>query len=702
MEILELERYQSDLHSFLNEPASNRAKLLRISKFFSLLLSSPNLNLTEVYIASLFSEYLLLLEHIKIRGLSLGNFTFILNQFDKIKDLSFLSGYKVEIEETRILLQKKFEVLSSWLNGSASDNQRGIIYFPVLEKFKSEKDIGFLEIIRVKIIDGENKFIIEPYESENDSQLQKQMHLCWQNAIEYSRKYVRRIKPTHTVELKFENKLGIYIGSSFGIALTLAFIEAILKYYNSKMIVSINGCIAVTGGIDQNYKIISASKEIIETKVETVFYSDAQIFCIPKTDEQWAEEKLKELKTLYPNRDLKIIGLTDLNDLLDRRQIVDIRKQKLVVRTGKFVKKNWISAIATVLLAILFAYLFVMDFDDNPASLYSDGLKLFVKNKSGKVLWTLNVNHDIDILLYAELMRNFAKILDFNNDNENELLFVQTAADERNKKQDRGTIICYDKYQKIKWEYTFQDTVYSERENLQPLYNVYLIDTTTIGNKLAIFCYANNATSYSSAIFALDLRTGERIKNTQWNSGYIWDAMIVDLEEDGEKEVVATGADNGLKAAVIWAMKLKNVNGYRPTTQNYMIKNFDETNLQFYIRIPNTDYDSLSGSRSSGMLPGTLAYDKVGNNIRFSAISTIYPNTGQNINTFHYSLNYKRMDFDIFLIDKFSSKRDSLVAIGRLNKPYTDTKEYKEIIKNSILYFKDGKWVNRKELSKYD
>ena len=104
----------------------------------------------------------------------------------------------------------------------------------------------------------------------------------------------------------------------------------------------------------------------------------------------WAEEKLKELKLLFPNRDLRIIGLSDLNDLLDRRQIVDVRKQKLIVRSGKFVKKNWISAVATVLLAILFGYLFVMDFDDNPETYcFSDGNKLFVKNKNGKIsLWT--------------------------------------------------------------------------------------------------------------------------------------------------------------------------------------------------------------------------------------------------------------------------------------------------------------------------
>ena len=214
----------------------------------------------------------------------------------KVRELDFLTNYKSEMENALINLQKKYELMCSWLEGSTEDVERSIIYFPVLEKNDSEKVLGFLEILKVQVIDGENQFNIEPAESENDSQLQNQLHLCWENAIEYCKKHIKRIKESHTVELKFENKLGVYIGNSLGIALTLAFIEAILKHYNSNTIVNIKGCIAVTGGIDKNSKIISTSKSIIETKVEFVFFSDAEIFCVPKVDEIWAEDKLAQLK----------------------------------------------------------------------------------------------------------------------------------------------------------------------------------------------------------------------------------------------------------------------------------------------------------------------------------------------------------------------------------------------------------------------
>lgn len=68
-----------------------------------------------------------------------------------------------------------------------------------------------------------------------------------------------------------------------------------------------------------------------------MFYSDVEMILYTKIDEIWAEEKLKELQIEYPKRNLKIIGLTDLNDLLDRRQrlISENRNLLLEVKSSK-------------------------------------------------------------------------------------------------------------------------------------------------------------------------------------------------------------------------------------------------------------------------------------------------------------------------------------------------------------------------------
>lgn len=426
MEILELEQKYIELQSCLNEPSSKRSKLIRISEFFDQVLSTSNLSLIEAYLTEFLPKYLILIKAIKIRGLNPDILIKLQDQLSKLNKFDFVQNYGHDIEDSFAILKNKYELLSSWLNGHLTNPNNNLIYFPVLEKSESKSVMGFLEIIKVEISDGENKFIIEPAESEEDDLLEKQLHLCWEVAVDYCKKYIKKIKPNHTVDLKFENKLGVYVGNSFGIALTLAFIEALLKHYNSSTIVNVNGCIAVTGGIDKNSKILSTGKTTIESKVETVFYSDAYIFCVPKTDEMWAEEKLIQLKKEYPNRDLKIVGLTDFDDLLSRRNVVDIRKQKLIIRSAKFIKKNWVSAVATILLAILFAYLFVIDFDDNPDSYYSDGNNIYVLNKNGKKLWSYNYTIAKYVYTDTNALKYYIKFRDIDDDGINEIFYVET------------------------------------------------------------------------------------------------------------------------------------------------------------------------------------------------------------------------------------------------------------------------------------
>ncbi len=692
MEILELEQKYTELQNFLDEPSSNRAKLLLISEFFSLVLSSSNRNLTEAYLSDHFPKYLLLIKTIKIRGLNLDDLTFILNQFKKVRELDYLIDYKSEIENALINLQKKYELMCSWLEKSTEDAERSIIYFPVLEKNDSEKVLGFLEILKVQVIDGENQFNIEPAESENDTQLQNQLHLCWQNAIEYCTKHIKRIKESHTVELKFENKLGVYIGSSLGIALTLAFIEAILKHYNSKTIVNIKGCIAVTGGIDKDSKIISTSKSIIETKVELVFFSDAEIFCVPKVDEIWAEDKLSQLSLKYPNRKLKIIGLTDLEDLLNRRNIVDIRKEKIIIRTGKFVRKNWISAVTTVLLAILFTFLFVMDFDDNPAMFHQEGKLLNVQNQNGKNLWSVRLNFypgdgSNDRSNYSR------KIIDINNDGVNEVLIAEEEMD--SDAFDNGRVACFDKNKRLIWEYNFRDSVSTFRRWTNN-YQISIIDTTTMNKTKIILLMARNIPNFPNAIFKLDITNGKRFDSTAtlWNAGAITNVLIGDFNDDGTKELVIAGMHNGFEKAILFSANFEKIKGQTPAPERYIFNKIPEAELIQFILLPHTDYGKMF--LRSNIVPLSSMY--FASNSEEIVVSTL-DGDKRPINVYYgfdKHLNFLWVD----CADNAQKYRDSLVAQNILKPPFTNTNEYSEILKNEIKYWTGSNLVSMAEINK--
>ncbi|MDP2366117.1 MAG: hypothetical protein Q8M94_20390, partial [Ignavibacteria bacterium] len=250
MELFELEHKYSELKNFLSEHFSKRTKLLKISDFFTVLLTLKNQNLIESYLSEFIHPYFALIKVLEVRGSNPNRLRQLINQLKLLSNLNFIQIYKDELDEALLILHTKFNQSAAWLTGNVEKVNKNIIYFPVLEKFESGNEIGYLETIYVEIKSGENKFHITPAEAQNDVQLEKQLEICWNIALKFCSTFVKRIKPKHTVDLHFENRLGVYVGHSLGIALTLAFIEAILKHYNSPTVIRVNGAIAVTGGID--------------------------------------------------------------------------------------------------------------------------------------------------------------------------------------------------------------------------------------------------------------------------------------------------------------------------------------------------------------------------------------------------------------------------------------------------------------------
>jgi hypothetical protein len=569
-------------------------------------------------------------------------------------------------------------------------------FFPLIAKDAPEDFYGFLESVSVNIgkATDTDKFIIVPSEKEIEKKISEQCTNSWRAALELSTEYIKKPYKYHEVVIYFEKKEGFYEGSSLGIALTLSFLEQLLKFYNPTYIIKIKEQTAFTGGMTESGKVLPIGEEIIKQKIKAVFFSEMNTFVIPKCEEAAAKTQLTEFKKNYPNRNLKLIPAEDIADVINRRDVVDIRKQKLIVRTGKIVKKNWVSAVVTVLLAILFAFLFVMDFDDNPTSLTTDGNALFVKNKNGKVLWTKKGGMDIEASYNERILFSYCRIIDIDGDGENEVLY--RSGEEANNPGNRigSKLVCYNKDEMPLWTYTFSDSVQSEREILKPFYGLSILDTASFNNKNCLILFTSNTDSYSSAILKIDIQNGKRLPGTLWCAGFTVDGLIKDVDNDGKRDILAVGVDNGFEDIVIFAFDIDTLTSVRPTTKEYTIKGFPEAKFKAYIRLAKTDYDNYLGIRTSGIEPGRF-YDKI-NEGKYM----FYTTSSDDKKPAHLwiKFDYNLKDFDIVVDNRYRVIRDSLVAHGKLNLPYTDTKEYVDIFRSKILYWKDGKWVKREML----
>ncbi|MFO7524976.1 MAG: hypothetical protein R6W68_05945 [Ignavibacteriaceae bacterium] len=672
-----LELKYSKLQESLSETSSNRVKQLNIIEFVDYILTKQNSGLAEAYLTELIPVYISLIKSIKIRGLNPEILKILLNQINQVNEFEFANPFRTELNEALTIVRNKFDLMTSWINGTGSYDHKNLIYFPVIERYSAGNPVGFLETVAVNITEGEDKFIIEPIESENDFQLQDQLHLCWNNALNYCRKYLKKIKPSHTVELKFENRLGLYVGDSLGIALTLAFIEAILKHYNASVIIKTNGIAAMSGGIDRNNNIIAIGKTNIETKVDTVFYSDAKFFCIPKADEIFATEKLNLLNEKFPDRFLRIIGLTDFEDLLSRRNVIEIKKFNRLERLSRYILSKWESILFATLLTAFLLFMFAIDFDDNPAMFEQNGKLLSVQNKNGKELWTVMMNFNANTGT-EDRSASSRKVVDINNDGINEVLISEEELSV--KKFDQGRVVCFDKDKNMIWEYHFRDTISTFRKWTDN-YQIGIVDTATINGVSVLFLKARNIPHFANAIFKIDLKTGKRFDSTStlWNAGAITNVMLGDFNEDGRKEMIVTGNHNGFERALLFSVDIDKMKGQTPAPDRYVFQNIPLAELNRFILLPHSDYGKYF-HRTNVVQVNGLYYTPT------SKEFVVITNEGiEKPISFNYGfdnhLNYLWVDCG----DNAQIMRDSLVTKGILSPPLTNTDEYFEILKNETI-----------------
>jgi hypothetical protein len=112
------------------------------------------------------------------------------------------------------------------------------------------------------------------------------------------------------------------------------------------------------------------------------------------------------------------------------------------------------------------------------------------------------------------------------------------------------------------------------------------------------------------------------------------------------------------------------------------------------ILFPNTDYNKYLDQRMAFIYPGDLDFRMMDRTV----IQRIFQNEREA--SVYFSFNSTLKYVDIWMDSKFRVLRDSLVAHGKLNLPYSDTKEYREILKSKILYWNGKEFTSMDEWNK--
>ena len=396
------------------------------------------------------------------------------------------------------------------------------------------------------------------------------------------------------------------------------------------------------------------------------------------------------MSTLYPKRNLRVIGIPFIDDLFNLRNVVEIKKESRVLRTIKFVRKQSAAIILLILLAVVIFFSGLLDFDTNPAKILRKGRFLYVINKNEKVLWKKFLYYG-DSFGGEGLLRISAKLFDINSDGNNEVI-VANEAD--TSKSNYGAFIpritCYDHSGDTVWTYEFKDTISTRTKKFLPHYEPSLINIINRDGRNILYCFARQYQYYPGVIFSIDVKTGKRIGNTFWHPGRFTDAHLGDFNRDGKPEIVAVGAQNSYEGNFILSINLDELDGCGPATPDYHFYGKKTSKFNKYVLIPLTDLAKHLDLRYANIDAGGLDYVKSTNSFRVDAIETAANNFGVMLFVFDSKLNL----LDIDCSDGMQMIRDSLVVHGELNKPLTNTPEYFKSLRKQFQYWDGEKFIS--------
>ncbi len=696
MNFVEIEKLRVELSSILPR-TSGVPKVLLLCSFYKKLLVANDNYLAEAFAAEFIKDFLNELNYFSPFYSEPEKTKDLLSVLEKLREIETLSEHKVEIEKAISLITNRLEILSSSLNRKIkSPTEKGELFFPLLGTVYNSSEIinySTIEKLKVKISSAKHKdtFVFVPSNHKKET-LEEQAKISFELAKSFIGEYKHRLANHHEVLIYFENRNAEYDGRSLGVALTIGLIEAFSFHYNLPYITHIKSNVVSTGGVCKNGKLQQLGKEVTEKKVESVFYSAHEIVILPKADEQIAAEKLEELKEKYPQRVLKITAVESLEDLLARRNLIEFKKQPKVVRAARAAKKNWIASTLFLILTLILIFFYISEFDDNPAIIEAQENTMFVKNKSGKILWKKQIANWVDS---TGSLKKAVFINDINDDGKNEVLLTSELFDNDKDISENYRVACFDKNGNRIWKYFFNDKVASKREDLSNYYAYsYFIGTVIIKKHKLIYLSTRHTSSFSSAIYCLDAKTGKRFGSSFWNSGYIGDGLIYDLDKDSKPELIYTFANNGLKRTGIAVISLNEIDGQGPTSDEYHIFDKKIANFQSFILTPNTDYNKYMKGFQNGYVLNSLSISENEKKIYFS-LEEGWGRTGF-IMSYKLSFDFKKIE--PFSQSYFTGNRDYLVREGKLNPPYTDTPEYMALLKSQVLYWNGKEFVKRNGL----
>ena len=320
-----------------------------------------------------------------------------------------------------------------------------------------------------------------------------------------------------------------------------------------------------------------------------------------------------------------------------------------------------------------------------PAGFRIENAQLVVLDEMGKELWRFdtgieNLESEREYRDHFQfkkrlLARRFLPhliIKDINHDKRAEVLFSIQTQDEA----DEGRLFCFNHRGITLWEFQAGGMKRFGEEIFSADYRIHGIDVYDLegdGN-LEIVIIASHRFFFPTQLAVLDAKG--HILGEYWNAGHLADIAFVDLNEDGEKEILAAGINNEYTTGCLVVFDWNQVKGSSPQGKDFLCQECMKGTAKHYILFPRTDVDQLEKP--------------------VEAIDMIYPLKTKQIavktqlTAIYYIFNYNLELQDVHLSHLFKQKHRLACFEGKIQSKLDA--EYEKRLAQGLLYFNGQAW----------
>ncbi len=224
--------------------------------------------------------------------------------------------------------------------------------------------------------------------------------------------------------------------------------------------------------------------------------------------------------------------------------------------------------------------------DNNPSNYRVEGQSVTILNRSGNYLWKVDLGHSPKVLekpLPRNPIYHRLQIHDFDGDGETEVI-LGTAVKQH---EFNGKLMFLETDGSIKWEYSshpvlkFGDNEYSNNYGTAFIYPFQHSDSPMH----EFYVRFSHMPWFPSRLVRFDING--QLLNEFIHPGAIYDMELLDLNQDGEQELLLGGTNNGFNSAAVAILPSRNFSGTVPSVEDHHSLNNGvvDSNL-IYIKFP--------------------------------------------------------------------------------------------------------------------